>query len=67
MSSESTNGAGCLRGLLRLNKTHFENISGALSEIGTPGTLKGSHGTNFFSKIFSYNVIEVYVVRFGGF
>ena len=28
VSNGSTNGAGCLRGLLRLNKTHFENISG---------------------------------------
>ena len=28
VSNGSTNGAGCLRGLLRLIKTHFENISG---------------------------------------
>ena len=28
VSNGSTNGSGCLRGLLRLIKTHFENISG---------------------------------------
>ena len=28
VSNGSTNGSGCLRGLLRLVKTHFENISG---------------------------------------
>ena len=28
VSNGSTNGTGCLRGLLRLIKTHFENISG---------------------------------------
>ena len=28
VSNGSTSGAGCLRGLLRLIKTHFENISG---------------------------------------
>ena len=28
VTNGSTNGAGCLRGLLRLIKTHFENISG---------------------------------------
>ena len=31
VSNGSTDGAGCLRGLLRLIQTHFENISGALS------------------------------------
>ena len=29
VSNGSTNGTGCLRGLLRLIKTHFENISGS--------------------------------------
>ena len=28
VSNGSTNAAGCLRGLLSLIKTHFENISG---------------------------------------
>ena len=28
VSNRSTNGAGCLRGLLRFIKAHFENISG---------------------------------------
>ena len=28
VSNGSTNGLGCLRGLLKLIKTHFENISG---------------------------------------
>ena len=28
VSNRSPNGAGCLRGLPRLIKTHFENISG---------------------------------------
>ena len=29
VSNGSTNGTGCLRGLLRLIKNHFENISGS--------------------------------------
>ena len=46
----------------------FENIPRAGPKIGTLGTLRGSHGTKtFFSKIFSYKVNEVYVVRFGFF
>ena len=46
----------------------FEKIPRVGPKIGTLGTPRGSHGTkNFFSKIFSYKVNEVYVVRFGVF
>ena len=46
----------------------FEKIPRAGPKIGTLGTPRGSHGTKkFFSKIFSYKVNEVYVVRFGVF
>ena len=68
VTNGSTNGAGCLRGLLRLIKTHFEKFLGQLSEIGTLGTLIGSHGTKkIFSKIFSWKDNRVWVVRFGGY
>ena len=40
----------------------------ALSEIGTPGTLAGSHGTKILLlKFFSWKVSWVLVVRFGGY
>ena len=68
MSNGVINGAGCLRGLLRLIETHFENIFGPLSEIRTPGTVTGSYGTKkLLLKKLSWEVSRVWVVRFGGY